>query len=557
MPRGFIVSGNGGDQRRVPVGSLLLIGRAGSCGLVIRDRLASREHVEIQLCDDSFVCRDLGSSNGTTLNGKPLTRCELKHGDRLRLGETELRFEVEKDAPGAADGRTMFLQTVLDPDGSERELPPSSRSHELLEAAYTLMNALASNFNPCDLVDRVLRTTMDAMHAQRGAVLFAGADGDLRPCSECGRVHTIRNGKADSAEVSDIEISESVARRVLKDGENLLYHGGITDSPWNQSHSIQALKLSSVLCVPIRTQHSILGILYVDSDLTEHSYTQDDMLLAAAAGNSAGLALENARNHRALMEKERIDRDILAAGTIQEGFLIKEWPDDDRRFEVFGETRPAKTVGGDFYDFVRLDHDTVGIFVGDVSGKGVPAALTMALLLAEFRGAALRADSPAKLIAELNEGFVNRSRRGTFCTICYVTLDLKTGKVVGANAGHHPLVVVSGEGARTRIEASGPPVGVIPGDLWTNAEASMAAGESLVLYTDGIVEARAATTQMSLEAEIVEYELDNLRTLLVEHADAAPSTLVEAVLEDVLQYCAPLPPHDDCTMIALRYLGGE
>ena len=134
-------------------------------------------------------------------------------------------------------------------------------------------------------------------------------------------------------------------------------------------------------CVPIRTQDSISGILYIDTNIVDHAYTQDDLLLAAAAGNSAGLALQNAQNHQALLQKQRIEQDVEAAWNIQEGFLVSDWSTDDSRFEVYGRTRPARIVGGDFYDFVRIDKDRVGLLIGDVSGKGMPAALTMACLL--------------------------------------------------------------------------------------------------------------------------------------------------------------------------------
>lgn len=109
------------------------------------------------------------------------------------------------------------------------------------------------------------------------------------------------------------------------------------------------------------------------------------MLLSTAVGNSAGLALENARMHVQIVEKNRTDSEIQHAWQIQQGFLINEWPEDDARFKVYGDTRPAKTVGGDFYDFVQPDDAHVGLLIGDVSGKGVPAALTMAQLLTEFR----------------------------------------------------------------------------------------------------------------------------------------------------------------------------
>ena len=253
------------------------------------------------------------------------------------------------------------------------------------------------------------------------------------------------------------------AKELLRDGENVLYQGGRADESMDPSASIAALKLTSILCVPIRTQDEILGILYMDSDVADHGYTEDDLLLAAAVGNSAGLALKNAQNHQDLLEKQRMEQDIEAAGTIQAGFLVSDWPHDDPRFEVFGTTRPARVVGGDFYDFARLDEHRLGMLIGDVSGKGVPAALTMAQLLAEFRLSAPGVSSPAELLAKLNEGLVSRSRRGMFCTTAVLAIDLRDGRILGANAGHHPMLVVSEDRIASVLEPSGPPIGVVAG----------------------------------------------------------------------------------------------
>ena len=156
---GFIVAGDGPDQRRVAVGSSLIVGRSGDNGLVIKDTAASRRHLEILSSGGGYVCRDLNSRNGTIVNGDRTKVWELKDGDRILIGETLLRFELGAEKAPRLPDKTVFLQTVLDPMGREQALPPSSSSKEMLEAAYTLMNALASNFNPCDLVDRVLETT--------------------------------------------------------------------------------------------------------------------------------------------------------------------------------------------------------------------------------------------------------------------------------------------------------------------------------------------------------------------------------------------------------------
>jgi sigma-B regulation protein RsbU (phosphoserine phosphatase) len=553
--RAFIVTGEGDERRRVPVGDGLTIGRAGQCSLMIRDSAASRQHLEITFTGNGYECRDLGSRNGTLVNGVAIQNSELQNGDQIHIGETLLKFEyAEEKSPGAPE-KTVFLQTVLDPTGKEQKLAPSSVSQNFLEAAYGLMNAMASNFNPCELVDTILSTTTNAIQAHRGAVLFAGLDDELLPCGVCGRVHTIEGGEAVPASVSEIEISETVARRVLKDGENVLYQSGWSDSSIDPSASMAALNLTSILCVPIRTRERIFGILYMDTNIVDHQYTQDDLLLAAAAGNSAGVALANAHDHRELLEKQRIEQDVEAAWTIQEGFLVGDWPSDDPRFEVYGRTRPARIVGGDFYDLVRMDADRVGILIGDVSGKGMPAALTMAQVLAEFRLFAPRSASPAEVLAQLNERMEARSRRGLFCTVAVVAVDLRTGAILGANAGHHPLVVVSNDSGGTMLDASGPPLGILPDATWKDERGVVAPGETMVLYTDGIVEARAGVTIAAGEGEVVEYEIGNLVRTAKAHNRHGPQRMIEAIIRDVDRFCSPLTPHDDCTLIALRYNG--
>ncbi len=546
--------GSGKDSRRVPVGSSTVVGRGSGCDLVIRDLAASRRHLEIRDVNGIYECRDLDSSNGTLINGESTAACELHDGDEIRIGTTPLHFVVERKTTATPPEKTIFLQTVIDPSGQEKALP-TSRSKELLEAAYTLMNSLSSNFNPCQLADIILETTMRAVRAQRGAVLFAGDDHELRPCSECGHVHTIADGVPRLAGIDEIKISESVAQRVLRGGENVLFQSARTDGVVDPTASIAALRLTSILCVPIKTQREVYGILYIDTDVADHEYTQDDTLLAAAAGNSAGLALENARIHRDLLEKQRIEHDIEAAWTIQEGFLVRDWPTDDPRIEVFGLTRPAKVVGGDFYDFARLDEDHIGLLIGDVSGKGVPAALTMALLLAEFRLCATGAESTAEVMRRLNERMVARSRRGTFCTAALVALNLSDGHLMAANAGHHPVMRISADEVSTCLPASGPPVGILEGVDWSDDESVVKPGETLLLFTDGITEARDGSSDIESIREDDEYGLEGIERVARGQSGGSPKALIEAVLADVDRHCSPLAPHDDCTMIALKYNG--
>ncbi|MBX3178935.1 MAG: SpoIIE family protein phosphatase [Candidatus Hydrogenedentes bacterium] len=566
MLRGYIIIET--DGRKVPVEESLVIGRTADSGLMIEDNAASRRHMEIKARPDRFIWKDLGSTNGTLVNGAKMLAGELKNGDTIQIGETTLRFEVhgraEASRPAESGGGTgeesrLFTETIMDAHGQVQKQEAPNKTTKLLEAVYSVANEIATNYEPCSLMDGVLTKTLKAINAQRGAIFLAGPAAELLPCPHCGAVHSIANGKLQQARIGDIQISSTVASRVIRDGESVLYQDTDSDMELNASESIMSLQLRSIICVPLRAKHGILGILYIDSDRQDQNYSHDDLLLAASVGNSAGLALENAHMHQEILEKQRIEQDLATAWTIQEGFLVKEWPQEDPRFDVYGETRPAKTVGGDFYDYVRPNRDKIGILIGDVSGKGVPAALTMAQLLAQFRLLARDLDAPGEVLKELNRGLVKRSQRGMFCTLCYLTLDLTSGHVVCANAGHHPVLRVGRTEVSTFGDATGPPAGILPEGPWVETRAIIDPGDTLLLYTDGIVEARSMTTLIegATPSPPVEYEEAGLMRCASRQFGKPARALIDAVILDVQRYTAPAAPHDDCTMMALRYAGGR
>jgi sigma-B regulation protein RsbU (phosphoserine phosphatase) len=165
--------------------------------------------------------------------------------------------------------------------------------------------------------------------------------------------------------------------------------------------------------------------------------------------------------------------------------------------------------------------------------------------------------SPAELLAKLNEGLVERSQRGMFCTVAVVAVNLRDGRMMGANAGHHPMLVASADRIVHTLEASGPPIGVVPGVRWEDQTAMVEPGEILLLYTDGIVEARSGATRVpGTEAE-TEFGLERIERVIREQYPVSPRRLVDAVIEEVRDFCLPMAPHDDCTMIALRYNGRD
>jgi serine phosphatase RsbU (regulator of sigma subunit) len=534
--------------RRVPVGDRLLVGRTDDCGLQLDDPGASRHHLEVVRKGDAFRSRDLESTNGTLHNGRKTAGGALARGDLLQIGDTVLRFDT---AAEPSEPTAMVRETILPGEGTTMALPKGDRATELLRAVYAVGNAIASEFDPCRLVDRVLETTLEAIDGQRGGLFFRGeGGGDLCPCPACGRVHMIERGTLRAAGEDEIRISRSVARHVLQGGDSVLYEDVGQPGGPDASESMQGLQLRSVLCVPVRGKGGVLGILYMDSDRPGRKYTREHMLLSAAVGNSAGVALENAALHREILDKQRTDQEIEFAAAIQQGFLVQRWPETDARFAVYGQTRPARVVGGDFYDFVQTGPDRAAFAVGDVSGKGVPAALAMAQILAAFRACARASSSPASVLGAVNAGVAEHVSRGMFCTMTCVTVDLGSGEGLCANAGHPRAFRLRGGAVDLLADASGPPVGIAAETSWHDEPFALAPGDRVLLYTDGFIEARAGGGRTA-EA----YGIERLHAAAAAAGATTPEGLVGALNEAVGAWCAPAAPHDDCTVIAFQYAG--
>jgi serine phosphatase RsbU (regulator of sigma subunit)/pSer/pThr/pTyr-binding forkhead associated (FHA) protein len=558
MPTAYLIeeSDNHGITR-VPIGDGLVVGRTSDCGFVIQDAAASRRHMEIALRGKDYTWRDLDSTNGVYVNEQKLTTGTLAPGDKIRIGSTTLVFQfADADGSGEPDTERILLNNEIVRRLQEGdEIERISNADVLLDAVYAVMNAVSSDYDPCGLVDRILQTTIKAIGGQRGAVFFAGEVYRLEPCSICGHIHLIDEGALKRADLDALRISNTAARRVLAAGESLLIRDAANEKDFESTDSIVALALRSIICVPLRGKYGILGILYIDTNRPGAAYTNAHLLLTTAVGNSAGLALENARMHQEILQKQRTDQELAFAANIQEGFLVNEWPQLDDRYQVFGETRPAKLIGGDFYDYLPLPSGRIGLLIGDVSGKGVPAALSMAQILAEFRVNASMEKPPVEVMRSMNVAMCARTQRGMFCTVYYAVFDPATGEVVCANAGHHPALCVRRHGTDVLGPPTGPPIGIFEDATWEEGRYRLEPADTLILYTDGIVEARGGSPSKMPESGVEEYGIDSLRGLSEDLRGEAPGIVVGEILRDVTRYCEPLTPHDDCTLLAMRRTG--
>ncbi len=246
------------------------------------------------------------------------------------------------------------------------------------------------------------------------------------------------------------------------------------------------------------------------------------------------------------LEKEKIENELEFAKLVQEGFL-PEKPPSPPGILFAAQSVPAKFVGGDFYDFIDLGEERMGLVLGDVSGKGVSAALFMAQLLSDLRNVSQLETDPGRIMAKVNDIQCRRSRRGMFATAVYLMLDLKRNTVSSANAGHPPILVRSGKNGDLHEEAveGGIPLGIMPSIEYQHMDFKLESGDQVLTFTDGANEA--------INSEREAFGLDRLETIFKRHT-GTPEELIMKIQNAIVQFRHPQDPSDDLTLMAFKIL---
>ncbi len=316
------------------------------------------------------------------------------------------------------------------------------------------------------------------------------------------------------------------------------------------SPAVRALREAGVaLVVPLVSQGELIGTLNLGPRLSEQDYSTDDRRLLSTLAAQAAPAIRVAQlvreqAHEAA-ERERLEQEMRVATLIQQQFLPRELPNLPQ-WQIAAYYGPARAVGGDFYDFIEMPGGRIGIAVGDVTDKGVPAALVMARTHSVLRAEASRSDSPAVILGRANDLLVPEMPAKMFVTCLFAVLDPATGRIVLANAGHNLPYVRTDDGV-IELRATGMPLGLMPDYRYEETEGVIAPGSSVLLYSDGLVEAHDRDQQM--------YGFPRLRDAL--SIDDAGSELLDRLLETLHRFTGPdWEQEDDITLVTLRRASG-
>jgi sigma-B regulation protein RsbU (phosphoserine phosphatase) len=516
--------------RQPLVGEAISIGRASDCSIPIKDRYLSRKHAEIIAAGNAWILKDLGSANGTYLNGSRVERDEqLKTGDRIRLGDTEIVFETSDRSTDrfiAVADNTNASPTIAIPVNDISDAPESqdvARLHTLTQLARELIEDRPMDELFGFIVDRV----MEHLHPSRAAIALLGHDGRSFTKVEVRR--------QDESDASELKISHTLLAEVVEEKKALAFVDVGADEKLRTAQSIIMQGIHSILCAPLMIGNSVVGVLYVDFLFTQRSIAEDDVRLVAQIGRFAATKLETTRLREEAIQKRIMDEELKTASGIQRR-LLPAAPAGIDGFTFVGRNQPCRTVSGDYYDFAIRPDGKVYFVIGDVSGKGVTAGLMMAGLQVAFRIFSKSDPDPATLVTQLNVALKENLPQSKFVTLFLGRLDTTTGRIEYVNAGHTPPLLLSKTGA-VELNESDLLLGVIARAEFTNRELQLAPGDSLVLFTDGVTEARD-TDGNDLGSNVIGNALAKLHG-----ADA--DTLSRAVNETVLNHVGDAENLDD------------
>ena len=404
---------------------------------------------------------------------------------------------------------------------------------------YTaLLLRLSRMFNSTLDLDEVLSVVMDevisALHAERGFIMLQEPGKDF----QFKVAHGIHR---EAIQAPQSEISLSIARQVATSGLALLTSNAQDDERLSSRRSVIFLGLRSVLCVPLSIKERILGVIYVDNRLVDGIFTQQNLELLNAIASSAAVAIENARLYQLAIEKGRLERELQIARQVQSSLLPKEFPIYPG-WEFSALWQPARQVAGDFYDFIRLGRDQLGLLIADVTGEGVPAALFMTMAHTVLRASLRKPSTAAADMARANRLICADSTMGYFVTVFYAGLDLKSGLLTYVNAGHPPVCWNRPGTQQVNLLArTGMALGIDAGTRYVQQTIQLEPGDYIFGYTDGVTEA--------FNRQQDEFGQERLISVLRQENLAKPAQVLDAVLQAVMHWTADPEIADDITLI--------
>jgi phosphoserine phosphatase RsbU/P len=536
MPLGRLEVTDALGRRVVPLEKpAFAIGRRSGNDLQLVGSDVSRDHADISRENEHYILRDRGSRYGTFVNGEQVSEKALVHGDLIRLGRS-----------GGAE--MVFLLDEQPLSSSSIEKHPSSAVGDLRQIAALLegLRALGSGRVLDEVLALVMDSAIEVTGAERGFIMLANPNNELEFKLARARGRVTLPGKS-------FETSRKIPEEVFSTGQERVVADLLDSNLVSEHNSTVVIGIRQVLCTPLRlvryldradmpNEERRIGVLYLDSREKGAVLSRAARAALETLATEAAVAIENARLYRETLDKAKMEQEMRIAADIQRALL----PEPQRMggfFEAIGASMPCRAIGGDFFDYFLLPSETFAFALGDVAGKGPPAALLAAAVQGILASHALVGGTPATNLAHVNQVLVRRAIESRFATLIYGELT-SDGRLTYCNAGHNPPWVI-GQHGQCQLSTGGLILGVFKQAQFEQATVQLDPGDVLVAFSDGMTEA------VNMAGE--EFGEHRLLACIRAHSESQPKELLEHLFDAVRRFTGDAVQRDDLTALVLRY----
>jgi sigma-B regulation protein RsbU (phosphoserine phosphatase) len=415
---------------------------------------------------------------------------------------------------------------------------PQKQSPEHLLTLYQITGTMNSSLDLDAAMNNIIDAVMNVTRAQRGFLLSVDEGG--------GPLRVLTARGADGSTLAEDAYSTTIVNEVLRTRETLLTNNAQFDQNYEVGQSIIMRGLRAILCAPMMVKDRIAGIVYVDTSMRSGTFTEADRDLLDLVAGQAAITLENAYLYSVAVEKGRMERELQMAREIQQGLLPSKLP-QLAGYQIAAHWEAAREVAGDFYDAFMLGPDGFAIVIADVSDKGAPAALFMAVARTMIRTLAYGGSPPVETLRQTNDLMLEDADSGMFVTV-YHSVFQRDGSGTHVNAGHNPpLIYRQARGEVESLPRGGRAIGWFPDNPLTPLEQTLAPGDVIVYYTDGISEAENAAGE--------QFGLDRLVEVVAQNAESSAEALLKRISQAVERFVDGAAAYDDMTLVVVRFTG--
>lgn len=560
MPRLFVYSGKGGFSQLSLKGKKISVGRSPENDVVINDPYSSNEHAFIYPSGQGYMLRDNNSKNGTFLNSERIRgEAELKKGDEILIGSTRIIFDKElstnveltpKDTAVTNVATILSLKDVLKKHDisttirakvREPDLDTVRRENRLLSVINAVSIELLLSRPEPELIDKIMELINEFLPMDRGTLMLKEGN-PPHPQSKfvCINDERLANKR--------FIVSQNILDMVMRQHSSLLISDVEADPKLKTKESVIISKIHSAMCVPLWNNREIMGVIYSDRIYLPEPFSDDDLRLLTLIANLAAAKIEDCRQRERQKRAEEIKKQLELAAKIQRDFLPQKSPEFEG-FDIAGHNVPTYQVGGDYFDFIPLGSNRLGVTIADVSGKGPSAALHMV----SFRTCLGMEANPEydiqKMTSRLNDFVHRETDTCRFISFFFCELDNLTGVLKYVNAGHNPPVVLRRKGKIERLGTCGMCLGMFPAEKYSSNSVTLEKGDIAVLFTDGITECRNKDNKEFDEPQFIK--------LIKKNSGCSAKVLLNRVFKELGLFSRGAEQMDDMTLVVIKRVASK